>query len=166
MSKLDTGWITEFVFNCPDQYKSSEVCVKGYDLIMIPGGEATVQAMTNGDLHHGSGVGVASRHHRGSGSVEFSGTSCAGCGKRIVDRFLLKALDMFWHEDCLKCGCCDCRLGEVGSTLYTKANLILCKRDYLRYFLWAEKLAQNCQISFTAQHISHTTLLHPWVEAS
>ncbi|CAH1159688.1 unnamed protein product [Phaedon cochleariae] len=59
---------------------------------------------------------------------------CAGCGKRIVDRFLLKALDMFWHEDCLKCGCCDCRLGEVGSTLYTKANLILCKRDYLRLF--------------------------------
>ncbi|KAL3266457.1 hypothetical protein HHI36_010629 [Cryptolaemus montrouzieri] len=59
---------------------------------------------------------------------------CAGCGKRIGDRFLLKALDLFWHEDCLKCGCCDCRLGEVGSTLYTKANLILCKRDYLRLF--------------------------------
>ncbi|CAG7817950.1 unnamed protein product [Allacma fusca] len=69
-----------------------------------------------------------------SGSVDFNGSSCAGCGKRIVDRFLLKALDMFWHEDCLKCGCCDCRLGEVGSTLYTKANLILCKRDYLRLF--------------------------------
>ncbi|XP_067000785.1 LIM domain transcription factor LMO4.2 isoform X2 [Anabrus simplex] len=59
---------------------------------------------------------------------------CAGCGKRITERYLLKALDMFWHEDCLKCGCCDCRLGEVGSTLYTKANLILCKRDYLRLF--------------------------------
>lgn len=58
---------------------------------------------------------------------------CAGCGKRITERWLLKALDLFWHEDCLKCGCCDCRLGEVGSTLYTKANLILCKRDYLRY---------------------------------
>jgi hypothetical protein len=58
---------------------------------------------------------------------------CAGCGKRITERFLLKALDLYWHEDCLKCGCCDCRLGEVGSTLYTKANLILCKRDYLRY---------------------------------
>ena len=48
-------------------------------------------------------------------------------------RFLLKALDMYWHEDCLKCGCCDCRLGEVGSTLYTKGNLLLCRRDYLRY---------------------------------
>ncbi|ODN02320.1 Rhombotin-1 [Orchesella cincta] len=59
---------------------------------------------------------------------------CAGCGKKITDRYLLKALDMFWHEDCLKCGCCDCRLGEVGNTLYTKANLVLCKRDYLRLF--------------------------------
>ncbi|XP_046671934.1 LIM domain only protein 3-like [Homalodisca vitripennis] len=59
---------------------------------------------------------------------------CAGCGKTIAERYLLKALDMFWHEDCLKCGCCDCRLGEVGSTLYTKANLILCRRDYLRLF--------------------------------
>lgn len=57
---------------------------------------------------------------------------CAGCYKLITERFLLKALDLYWHEDCLKCGCCDCRLGEVGSTLYTKANLILCKRDYLR----------------------------------
>ncbi|CAG2060573.1 unnamed protein product, partial [Timema podura] len=56
---------------------------------------------------------------------------CAGCGKKITDRYLLKALDLFWHEDCLKCGCCDCRLGEVGSTLYTKADLILCRRDYL-----------------------------------
>lgn len=66
-----------------------------------------------------------------------AGTSpqeCAGCCKPITERYLLKALDMFWHEDCLKCGCCDCRLGEVGSTLYTKANLILCKRDYLRLF--------------------------------
>lgn len=59
---------------------------------------------------------------------------CAGCGKVISERYLLKAMDLFWHEDCLKCGCCDCRLGEVGSTLYTKANLILCKRDYLRLF--------------------------------
>ena len=54
----------------------------------------------------------------------------------IFFRYLLKALDMYWHEDCLKCGCCDCRLGEVGSTLYTKGNLLLCKRDYLRYLIY------------------------------
>ncbi|KAI8505760.1 Protein with similarity to mammalian ELMO [Branchiostoma belcheri] len=59
---------------------------------------------------------------------------CAGCKKKIKDRYLLKALDQFWHEDCLKCACCECRLGEVGSTLFTKANLILCRRDYLRLF--------------------------------
>ena len=58
---------------------------------------------------------------------------CAGCNRKIKDRYLLKALDQYWHEDCLKCACCDCRLGEVGSTLYTKANLILCRRDYLRW---------------------------------
>ena len=47
-------------------------------------------------------------------------------------RYLLKALDQYWHEDCLKCSCCDCRLGEVGNTLFSKANLIMCRRDYLR----------------------------------
>ncbi|XP_076235944.1 LIM domain only protein 3 [Calliopsis andreniformis] len=59
---------------------------------------------------------------------------CAGCGKVITERFLLNALDMLWHEDCLKCSCCNCRLVEVGSTLFTKANHILCKRDYLRIY--------------------------------
>lgn len=57
---------------------------------------------------------------------------CAGCNRKIRDRFMLQALDRFWHEDCLKCACCDCRLGRVGSSLYTRANLILCRRDYLR----------------------------------
>jgi rhombotin-1/3 len=69
-----------------------------------------------------------------SSSQNNSSQICAGCGKHIMDRFLLRALDLLWHEDCLKCGCCDCRLGEVGSTLYTKGNLMLCKRDYLRLF--------------------------------
>jgi hypothetical protein len=73
--------------------------------------------------------GEAAKTNSGQGPQE-----CAGCCKTITERYLLKALDLYWHEDCLKCGCCDCRLGEVGSTLYTKANLILCKRDYLRLF--------------------------------
>ncbi|XP_077560027.1 uncharacterized protein LOC144174916 [Haemaphysalis longicornis] len=77
----------------------------------------------------GGGVGP---HPPMAGSLP--GPECAGCQKPIRERFLLKALDQLWHEDCLKCACCDCRLGEVGSTLFTKANLILCKRDYLRLF--------------------------------
>lgn len=57
---------------------------------------------------------------------------CANCGQQIFERYLLRAINSYWHEDCLKCSCCDCRLGEVGRTCYTRANLILCKRDYLR----------------------------------
>lgn len=64
-----------------------------------------------------------------SGDVPFV---CARCSDPIRDLHLLKADNRFWHEDCLRCECCDCRLGEVGSSLYTKANLMLCKRDYLR----------------------------------
>ncbi|XP_073974693.1 LIM domain only protein 3-like [Rhodnius prolixus] len=81
------------------------------------------------DVKSGGGKAASAAGTPNTGSQE-----CAGCGKHITERYLLKALDLFWHEDCLKCGCCDCRLGEVGSTLYTKANLILCKRDYLRLF--------------------------------
>lgn len=80
-----------------------------------------------------SGGGVNSNGNANNVPSTSGLRDCAGCCKRITERFLLKALDLYWHEDCLKCGCCDCRLGEVGSTLYTKANLILCKRDYLRY---------------------------------
>lgn len=59
---------------------------------------------------------------------------CSGCQKPIAERFLLKAMEALWHEDCLKCSCCDCRLGEVGSTLFSKNNMLFCKRDYLRIF--------------------------------
>lgn len=59
---------------------------------------------------------------------------CSGCNRPISERYLLRALDQHWHEDCLKCNACECRLGEVGSILYQKANQILCKRDYLRMF--------------------------------
>lgn len=57
---------------------------------------------------------------------------CAKCDKQIQDRYFLNALNLFWHEDCLKCGCCDCRLGDVGTTLFTRENFLLCKSDYMR----------------------------------
>ncbi|XP_017757050.1 PREDICTED: LIM domain only protein 3-like [Eufriesea mexicana] len=59
---------------------------------------------------------------------------CGGCGEVITERFLLKVLDMFWHEDCLKCSSCHCRLVEAGPSLFIKSNLILCKKDYLKLF--------------------------------
>uniref|UniRef100_A0A1A9WVC3 LIM zinc-binding domain-containing protein n=1 Tax=Glossina brevipalpis TaxID=37001 RepID=A0A1A9WVC3_9MUSC len=94
-------------------------------------GSNSIQNSHNNNASSGNtnSITSAANNNNNSGSQ-----LCAGCGKHIQDRYLLKALDMLWHEDCLKCGCCDCRLGEVGSTLYTKGNLMLCKRDYLRLF--------------------------------
>ncbi|MFH4973402.1 hypothetical protein AB6A40_000111 [Gnathostoma spinigerum] len=66
--------------------------------------------------------------------METASAVCAACSSKIRDRFMLKALGKLWHEDCLKCSCCQCRLGELGSTLYYKQSMILCLRDYLRLF--------------------------------
>lgn len=107
--------------------------------IVVPGMTQTAidsQATSQQHMMHTASANVTSTGSNSSilngGGVNTSYPVCFGCNKVISERFLLKALDQLWHEDCLKCSCCDCRLGEVGSTLYTKANLILCKRDYLR----------------------------------
>ncbi|WAR02965.1 RBTN1-like protein [Mya arenaria] len=49
------------------------------------------------------------------GGVGQKQQECSGCKKDIRDRHLLKALDQYWHEDCLKCSCCDCRLGYCSA---------------------------------------------------
>ncbi|XP_063229460.1 LIM/homeobox protein Lhx2-like [Bacillus rossius redtenbacheri] len=59
---------------------------------------------------------------------------CAGCGGKIVERFLLHALDRYWHNNCLKCSCCGACLADIGGSCFTKANMILCKTDYIRLF--------------------------------
>lgn len=58
---------------------------------------------------------------------------CAGCGGKIADRFLLYAMDGYWHSRCLKCSCCQAQLGEIGTSCYTKSGMILCRNDYIRY---------------------------------
>uniref|UniRef100_UPI00358DEA73 rhombotin-2 isoform X2 n=1 Tax=Myxine glutinosa TaxID=7769 RepID=UPI00358DEA73 len=60
--------------------------------------------------------------------------NCAGCQQHIGDRYLLKAIEKYWHEDCLSCDLCGCRLGEVGRRLYYKLGRKFCRRDYLRLF--------------------------------
>lgn len=61
-----------------------------------------------------------------------AGRSCAGCGGRIADRFLLFSMEQYWHTRCLKCSCCHAQLGEFSSTCYSKGGMILCKNDYIR----------------------------------
>ncbi|EDO37872.1 predicted protein, partial [Nematostella vectensis] len=59
---------------------------------------------------------------------------CAQCGNGIQSQFLLRALDQFWHEECLKCSYCCGMLSEMGPKFYFRGDLILCKRDYIRIF--------------------------------
>ncbi|XP_078075046.1 LIM domain transcription factor LMO4.2 [Mustelus asterias] len=59
---------------------------------------------------------------------------CAGCGGKIADRFLLYAMDSYWHSRCLKCSCCQAQLGEIGTSCFTKSGMILCRNDYIRLF--------------------------------
>lgn len=59
------------------------------------------------------------------------GKACAGCGGRILDRFLLHAMERYWHTGCLKCSCCQTNLEQLGSC-FTRSGMILCKNDYLR----------------------------------
>ncbi|XP_052223059.1 LIM domain transcription factor LMO4.1-like [Dreissena polymorpha] len=59
--------------------------------------------------------------------------SCAGCGGRIFDRYLLHAVDRYWHTGCLKCSCCQTTLGDFNSC-FVKAGMIFCRNDYLRLF--------------------------------
>ncbi|CAH3035872.1 unnamed protein product [Porites lobata] len=60
--------------------------------------------------------------------------TCAQCCKSIEGKFLLRALDQFWHEECLKCSYCSTQLTELSFKFYFKGDLILCKRDYIRLF--------------------------------
>nr|XP_061804166.1 LIM domain transcription factor LMO4.2-like [Nerophis lumbriciformis] len=60
--------------------------------------------------------------------------SCAGCGGKIADRFLLFSMERYWHNRCLKCSCCQAQLGDIGTTCYSKGGMILCRSDYIRLF--------------------------------
>ncbi|GFO02149.1 LIM domain transcription factor lmo4-like [Plakobranchus ocellatus] len=82
--------------------------------------------------HHNGGasgpVTVNNQHQVPGGNPK----QCAGCGVRIQDRFLLLAMDRYWHTGCLKCSCCQAQLGEIGTSCFTKAGMILCRNDYIR----------------------------------
>ncbi|XP_031794386.1 LIM/homeobox protein Lhx8-like, partial [Sarcophilus harrisii] len=58
---------------------------------------------------------------------------CSGCRLEILDKYLLKVNDMYWHMQCLCCSVCQTSLGK-HATCFIKDNTIFCKIDYLRKF--------------------------------
>ena len=109
--------------------------------VSYPTTEGAVTAM-NGTVGGGSNANSPAAGHTGNstgnrnaqaqGGSTNSVKSCAGCGGRIIDRFLLFAMERYWHTGCLKCSCCQAQLGEIGTSCFTKSGMILCKNDYIR----------------------------------
>ena len=58
--------------------------------------------------------------------------TCAACGRDIADRFLLYAMDRYWHTGCLRCSACQVPLADLGSTCFARAGMTLCRNDYIR----------------------------------
>lgn len=51
---------------------------------------------------------------------------------KIAERYLLSAVDKLWHHSCLKCSCCGAALADLGSSCFTRGDMILCRADYSR----------------------------------
>ncbi|KAF8796715.1 LIM domain transcription factor LMO4-B like protein [Argiope bruennichi] len=126
----------------------TDCCPSNHMSMMNPPGH-------HGDQHHM--MGMMATHHGGMATMQqiqppqqqqqqqqqhFSppggpggSRCCAGCGAKIMDRFLLHALDRYWHNGCLKCSCCQATLADIGSSCFTKGGMILCKNDYVSCLL-------------------------------
>ncbi|KAM6973223.1 LIM/homeobox protein Lhx9-like [Aplochiton taeniatus] len=59
--------------------------------------------------------------------------TCAGCGGRVCDRFVLLAAGRAWHGACLRCCQCQCEL-QTHLSLYCRDGSIYCQQDYCRLF--------------------------------
>ncbi|OQR70818.1 LIM domain only protein 3-like, partial [Tropilaelaps mercedesae] len=49
-------------------------------------------------------------------------------------RYILRALEQSWHSGCLVCSVCHGVLDDMGSSLFVKGDLVLCRHDYIRLF--------------------------------
>jgi len=54
---------------------------------------------------------------------------CAGCGKPILDRFLLHFMGKTWHASCVKCKICGRLLDDK---CFFRDGKIYCREDFYR----------------------------------
>lgn len=77
---------------------------------------------------------------------------CAGCNSKIMDRYLLKAMERHWHNGCLKCHICQSNLADIGTSCFIKDSMILCKQDYMRIF-GSSGLCSGCRQTIPANEM-------------
>ncbi|KAE9552047.1 hypothetical protein FO519_004738 [Halicephalobus sp. NKZ332] len=66
---------------------------------------------------------------------------CHSCGFPIADRYLLKVLNDYYHEHCLRCVSCDKSLTTLESC-FVKGGQVFCKDDHVNFFI--PKCARCC----------------------
>lgn len=54
---------------------------------------------------------------------------CVSCGQPIMDKFVLKVMDMCWHAHCLRC--VDCQL-PLTDKCFFKDDHVYCRDDFFR----------------------------------
>ncbi|TKR81684.1 hypothetical protein L596_015516 [Steinernema carpocapsae] len=82
-----------------------------------------------------SNQAFSTAHLEHSYSSQTSGEefSCVACGYEIRERYLLRVMDDFWHEMCLRCFTCDRTLSEKD-TCFVKDGRVYCKEDHSQLF--------------------------------
>ncbi|KAK3605282.1 hypothetical protein CHS0354_001400 [Potamilus streckersoni] len=56
---------------------------------------------------------------------------CAGCQTLIEDRYLMRVMNLSWHEQCLQCSVCQMPL---AGSCYSRERKLFCKIDYEKIF--------------------------------
>lgn len=59
---------------------------------------------------------------------------CSLCKHRIENKYLLYALEKYWHEKCLKCDFCRKPLYKSSNRFYYRQGAKFCREDFLRTF--------------------------------
>ncbi|XP_042894962.2 LIM homeobox transcription factor 1-beta isoform X1 [Parasteatoda tepidariorum] len=56
---------------------------------------------------------------------------CTACQQPIIDRYIMRVMDNYWHEGCLTCSVCHIHLSH---TCYSRDRKLYCKADYDKLF--------------------------------
>ncbi|XP_033056073.1 LIM homeobox transcription factor 1-alpha-like [Trachypithecus francoisi] len=67
---------------------------------------------------------------------------CEGCQRVILDRFLLRLNDSFWHEQCVQCASCK---EPLETTCFYRDKKLYCKYDYEK----PKRHAQRAELPFS-----------------
>ncbi|XP_064649427.1 LIM homeobox transcription factor 1-beta-like isoform X2 [Lineus longissimus] len=87
--------------------------------------------MKNQNYQINSGKNINNNNNNNNNLPMHHKETCAGCGRPIEDRYLLRVMDNSWHEACLQCNVC----GEhLTRSCYVKDRKLFCKTDYDQLF--------------------------------